>query len=315
MSRKVLFSIGLLLLLIACKPSTPSQYIQPDEMESLLYDFHVARSLATNEGNYDEQNYRRSLYWRAVLEKHQVTEEHFDSSLVYYYSRADRFADMYKHVLTRLQDDALLLGATEGEIGRYATLDASGDTANIWNRAGTHMLMPVYPYNTYSFDISEDTLFRSGDTFLMQFMSEFVFQSGVKDGLIYVAVEYPDTVFIKQSRFSFSGHNKIQMSSVSKKKPQRVRGYFYLGGSTESTTTLRLLFINNIQLIRFHTKDEEPEAEPEDSIPSADADGRTDAEPDGHRATVGTRGQLLPAERGASPNRMVERIDSLKARH
>ncbi len=315
MGRKLLFSIALLALLIACKPSTPSQYIQPDEMESLLYDYHIARAMAQHHGDFTELDYRRSLYWQAALQKHHVTEAQFDSSLVYYYTRADRFANMYKHVLSRLQDEALLLGASEGEIGRYTDLNTSGDTANIWNRNSTHMLMPVYPYNTYSFEIATDSLFRSGDEFLLQFMSDFVFQSGMKDGLVYLAIEYPDTVLVRQNRFSFSGLNQIRVSSRIEDRPQRVRGYLYLGGSMEPTTVLRLLFLNNIQLIRFHTKDEEPPANKEDSLSSADAPGRTAADSDGNSDPIRTRGEVLSTGKRRASNRMVERIDSLKSRH
>ncbi len=285
-------------------------------MESLLYDYHISRAMAQNDGHYDEQSYRRTLYWRAALQKHQVTEAQFDSSLVYYYGRADRFADMYKHVLSRLQNEAVLLGASEGEIGRYATLNASGDTANIWNMASTHVLLPTPPYNYYAFEMTEDSLFRKGDTFLLQFVSDFVYQSGVKDGMLYLAVEYPDTVMVKQNRFSFSGLNQVKISStISKECPQRIRGYFYLGGSMDMTTTLRLLFLNNIQLIRFHTQDEEPEPTSQNSLSPADAAQRRTVESDGGGNTTGTRGQLLPPGKGTSPNRMVERIDSLKSRH
>ncbi len=314
-SRNIFFSLGLLLLLIACKPSTPSEYIQPDEMESLLYDYHISRALAQRDGTYSEQDYRRVLYWQTALQKHNVTEAQFDSSLVYYYTRADRFADMYKHVLKRLQDDALFLGATEGEIGRYADLNVSGDTANIWNIDPTHMLMPAAPYNYYAFEIAEDSLFRKGDKFLLQYVSEFVYQSGVKDGLVYIAVDYPDTVMFKQHRFSFSGVNQINLNGVSKERPERIRGYFYLGGSMEKTTILRLLVLKSIQLIRFHTQDEEPEPASEDSLSSADVAKRTVAQNDGGGNTRGSSDQLLSTGRGKSPNRMVERIDSLKARH
>jgi hypothetical protein len=304
------------LLCVACKPTTPSQYIQPDDMEDLLVDFHKARALAVEEGgSYNDINYRKVLYWRAALQKHQVTEEQFDSSLVYYYGRADRFADMYKHVLSRLEEEALQLGATEGDIGRYATLSETGDTANIWTTPSTCMLMPCPPYHRLEFSIEGDSLYRPGDTFLVQFVSDFVYQSGSKDGLLYVAVDYPDTVIVKQTRFSYSGLNQLDISSRVKSCPQRVRGFFYLGGANEQTTILRLLFVNSIQIIRFHKKDELPKPDPTDSIASTTAAKRSVISTNGSGNTEGESNQVLSVSRGASPNRMVERIDSLKARH
>ena len=33
-------------VLVSCKPTVPSDYIQPGEMEDLLYDYHVVMSMA-----------------------------------------------------------------------------------------------------------------------------------------------------------------------------------------------------------------------------------------------------------------------------
>ena len=38
--------ILLAFVLVSCKPTVPSTYIQPGEMEDLLYDYHVAMSVA-----------------------------------------------------------------------------------------------------------------------------------------------------------------------------------------------------------------------------------------------------------------------------
>ena len=79
----VLVFVGLQLFL-ACKPTDPPQYIQPDEMEDILYDYHVAQGMAMGVEN---NPYNSHLYYEAVLKKHHVTSEQFDSSLHYYYYR------------------------------------------------------------------------------------------------------------------------------------------------------------------------------------------------------------------------------------
>ena len=35
-----------LLLMLSCKPQVPGKYIQPDDFEDLLYDFHLADAMA-----------------------------------------------------------------------------------------------------------------------------------------------------------------------------------------------------------------------------------------------------------------------------
>ncbi len=119
-----------LLLAVSCTPSVPSQYIQPDEMEDILYDYHVAQAMSKTigSGNYE---YNKQLYIDAVLKKHGVSEADFDSSLVYYYTRADRFHEIYVRVSERLNEEAKLLGASVGDISRYSQYSATGDTANI----------------------------------------------------------------------------------------------------------------------------------------------------------------------------------------
>ena len=46
----------------ACKPGTPSEFIQPDDMEDILVDYHLARAMAEQDGGpYEETNYRQAL--------------------------------------------------------------------------------------------------------------------------------------------------------------------------------------------------------------------------------------------------------------
>ena len=208
----------------ACKPGTPSEFIQPDDMEDILVDYHLARAMAEQDGGpYEETNYRQALYIEAVLQKYGYTKSEFDSSLVYYYKRADRFVDIYEHVAERLEEQALLLGATEGEIGKYASLNANGDTANIWSDRTSLAMMPLPPYNRWDFKVAVDSIFKMGDSFLMQ-----------KDG--------------KRHKKPY-GKNR--------NRAEGIKGFFYLGDGSHRTTTTRLLFLSNIQFIRFHKKQEE----------------------------------------------------------
>ena len=80
--RHILF-VFLLVLLSACTPKVPSEYIQPDDMEDILYDYFVSEGMAREENNNGGRviEYRRELYFNAVLKKYDVTRAEFDSSL------------------------------------------------------------------------------------------------------------------------------------------------------------------------------------------------------------------------------------------
>ena len=256
MKSKLLIIVGMVVSLIGCKPSTPSQYIQPDDMEDILVDYHMARAMASQmDGSYEERNYQQALLIEAAMKKHGVTQEEFDSSLVYYYRRADRFTDMYKRVAERLEGQALGLGATEGEIGKFASLSASGDTANIWADRSAYALTPIPPYNIWNFEVEVDSAFHSGDSFLLQFLSDYMFQDGTRTAVVYIAMTYDnDTTISRYTYFSSGGLTQMRIPAYENHTLKRLRGYFYLGGGHERSTTTRLLFMNNIQLIRFHDK-------------------------------------------------------------
>ena len=95
--RKVCGAVAAVLLLSACKPGVPSGLIQPEELEDLLYDYHVAQAMAETGG--DSMNFKRYSYVQAVFEKHGVSEAEFDSTMVWYASHATYLNDIYNCLL------------------------------------------------------------------------------------------------------------------------------------------------------------------------------------------------------------------------
>ena len=67
-------------LLSGCRPERPGYVLSEDKMEDILYDYHVAQAMAENEeGDVARHRY---LMAQTVFEKHGVTQEVFDSSMV-----------------------------------------------------------------------------------------------------------------------------------------------------------------------------------------------------------------------------------------
>jgi len=251
--KRLLPALLVAMLVAACRPGIPKQYLQPDEMEDLLYDYHVAQALARQEWQTeDERNYNQSLYFDAVLEKHHVTKAQFDSSMVYYYTRADRFEEVYKRVSKRLSDEALRLGASEGEVNRYSQLNASGDTANVWEGNSSIVLMPYAPYNRVDFYQKADTTYRMGDTFLLYFESDFCFQTGSKEAVVCLTIRYDnDSVVSRANHVSVTGHTQMRLPEVKDHMVKDMRGFIYLGPGSEQSSTLKMMYVHNLQLIRF----------------------------------------------------------------
>ena len=245
-----------LILLSACKPGVPREFIQPGDMEDILYDYYVSQGMASVPGfNSGSEDYRRDLYFNAVLKKHHVTRADFDSSLVYYYTRADQFVDIFHNVQDRLSQDALDLGASEGEVERFTAHSLTGDTADVWEGNRSIMLIPYAPYNRLQFIQKADTSYHKGDQYMLAFKTNFLYQGGSKDALAYLALKYEnDSIVSRVTRFSASGETQLRIEACDL-KVKELMGYFYLGDGYDKNADLKLLFLTDIQLIRFHKQE------------------------------------------------------------
>lgn len=265
-------------------------------MEDLLYDYFVSQGMASIPGHdqSDSMEYRRDLYFNAVLKKHGLSRADFDSSMVYYYTRADRFVKIFKNVQDRLSDDALSLGASEGEVERFTTQSLSGDTANVWEGDRSTMLVPYAPYNRLQFYQKADTSYRKGDSFMLAFKSDFLYQGGTKDALAYLAVKYTNDSIVSQVvHFSTSGITQLRIHECDD-KAKELSGYFYLGEGMDKSPNLKMLFLSNVQLIRFHKKQQ-------------DANDKEEAKPEQQAPAPDIQPQMVPDSLRPRPHRLGER--------
>ena len=248
-------AVLLLLLLVACRPGIPEQYIQPDEMEDLLYDYHLSQSMArTDWSSEEERNYRQTEYFAAVLEKHGVTKAQFDSSMVYYFTRADRLQEVYERVSKRLSEEAMRLGASEGEVNRFSQLNAEGDTANVWEGNSTLVLMPYPPYNRIDFEQKADTTYKKGDSFLLFFATDFLYQSGSKEAVVCLTLKSDnDSIVSRANHVAVTGNTQMRIPELKDHALKELKGFIYLGPGSEQSSTFKLMYIHNLQLIRMRT--------------------------------------------------------------
>lgn len=289
----------------ACKPTVPEDIIQPNDMEDLLCDYYLAKAMGTQLADRNEgSDYRQNLYVEGAFRKHGVTQAAFDSSMVYYYGHANYLEDIYQRVSERLEKQAMALGANEGELGRYAVLNANGDTANIWTGRTNILLNPQPPRNRLCFELETDSTSHKGDVFLFQFTCDYIYQSGAKDGVAVLNVYFEeDTIMSRAVHFSNSGLIQLRLESPQDMTPCKINGFIYVGGGNTPSTVTRLLFLNNLQLIRFHRNErkydnqEEQRTLSKDSVASTSDRERTDAELPDSRDTIRKVGTLLSTDR------------------
>lgn len=266
--------MALLFSVSSCKPSLPSGVLSKGKMTDILYDYHLALAMAHMDDNGDKG---QSLAYReAVLRKHDVTSAEFDSSMVYYMRHTELLEDVYKNLTDRYNNEITAMGGSAKEGGEFANLSATGDTANVWNLATSMVFMPVKPFNSTSFDIKVDSTFHKGDRLMLDFDAQFIYQDGMRNGVAMLAVQFGnDSIAQRTIMIQSTQHYSVELSDADSLGIKSVKGYFMLmngdnGTGVSSQTTLKLMFLEHIKLIRMHPQ--KPVAAPSGSSPSASSD-------------------------------------------
>ncbi len=266
--------MALLFCVSSCKPSLPSGVLSKGKMTDILYDYHLALAMAHMDDNGDKG---QSLAYReAVLRKHDVTSAEFDSSMVYYMRHTELLEDVYKDLTDRYNNEITAMGGSAKEGGEFANLSATGDTANVWNLATSMVFMPVKPFNSTSFDIKVDSTFHKGDRLMLDFDAQFIYQDGMRNGVAMLAVQFGnDSIAQRTIMIQSTQHYSVELSDADSLGIKSVKGYFMLmnddnGTGVSSQTTLKLMFLEHIKLIRMHPQ--KPVAAPAGSSSSASSD-------------------------------------------
>lgn len=249
------------LSLAGCKPGIPGKYLQPDEMADILYDYHLAEGI-TDSNTGDRDSVALRAFRTSILEHHGVTEAVFDSSMVYYTRHTQLLEDVYKKLADHFNSESVALG------GESAGMDgsfASSDTANVWRQASAFVLSPYAATNRLTFELKADTAWHDGDRLMLDFDANFIYQDGMRDASVVLAVTYDNdsTEYVSNNVMSTS-HYHLQVNNTGYLHIKSVSGFFLLSNgdqqSVQSATTLKLLVVSNVRLVRMHTA--KPEATP-----------------------------------------------------
>lgn len=288
------------LLLPACESGVPSRFIQPSELEDILYDYHLAQSMAEMDG--DSLNYKRYSYVQAVFDKYGITEADFDSTMVWYSSHATYLQAVYKRLDERYSAHVTALGASTGEHDVYAHLDAQGDTANIWQGYTFRVLRPRFTEDRMLFTMPADTTFRRGDSFLWRFESRYVSRGQQNEGYagFYVTYDNDSTAGVTRRVYS-NGQMQLRLEGDTAHAIREIGGFVYYK-SLEKEQEPRFLVLRDMMLVRFH-----PQVEEADTVAAPVADSlalRKDSVVPVHPADTNAR-RLSPTE--LRDSRTIER--------
>lgn len=237
-----------LLLLSGCGKQIPEDIIQPSQMESILYDYHLADGMAQNQSNIERVSYRNY-----VFRKHGITEAEFDSSMVWYTRKSKELAEIYKNLSERYKKEEAHIQSLIGDQGHENDISASGDSVNIWRNQSLYWLTDTPLNNLLRFEIKSDSNFYPKDAF--SWSAHYTFLSKGTATMALNLVFDNDSVIGKTKEITRSGTYKLDLHTDSAYQLRNIHGFIYL--HADSTQTPSLL-INDLSLMRYHTTDEDP---------------------------------------------------------
>ncbi|MGN1213994.1 MAG: DUF4296 domain-containing protein [Bacteroidaceae bacterium] len=243
--KKVVYFLCVLIV-VSCKVDKPRDVLDEDEMEQILYDFHLARAMGIES---DSSDVMTRAYVLACFKKHGISEQQFDHSMLWYCQHMDELQKIYQRIDERYNLQLSSLGAATNDVNRYSLLSATGDTANIWHDRHFYLLSGNGFTNRVYFEVEADTSFKAGDKFLFNFRAEFLQREGQRHGVASLAVEYEnDSVVHTERHFYGNGDYTLPLPSI-EMRAKRVYGFIYM--ISEWNESPRLLFVYRPSLVRM----------------------------------------------------------------
>lgn len=245
-----LWVAALLAGMASCGKKIPDDIIQPDAMESLLYDYHLASTMS-NSLSYTE-NYKKDAYYKYVFEKHHVTEEEFDSSMVWYTRNSDQLATIYKNLQKRYESEESHMKVQVAKRDNQIDVSMSGDTVDVWQDRTLYWLSASELTNKLVFDLKADTTFKPHDAMELTAYFHFMPKKGRISGKAVMALNFyfdNDSVQGLTRLISNSGRQRLYVRADSAFTIRSISGFvYYMDEKNPETSVL----VDNIRLTRYH---------------------------------------------------------------
>lgn len=241
----------ILLLLVACKPTRPHNILSEDDMEEILYDYHIALAMAELEKGDLSEN--RFLLAQAALRKHDITEAEFDSSLIYWCRHSEKMVKICERVTQRLTYIAETQGVERKEQNKYSYLKTEGDTANVWNLRKNVVLIPNVIDNVYSFTIDSDTTYMPGDYFEWVFTTQFLSSDHYNEAWALLSYHFDnDSIEGVTQRITSNKLVSIKLNCPKKFKDVKIRSINGTIFMPIRRNGFGILAVNDFIMVRYH---------------------------------------------------------------
>lgn len=268
----LLFSF-FLVFLVSCSDGRPDDVLSEEEMEDVLYDYHLAEALGQTAS--DSIAFRTRILRREALAAHQLDEAGFQRSLQWYSRHSEIMYRIYGRLAERYS------GLPAGTSG--STLHVSGDTLMLWQGKAAHLLV-AGSRNSFDFTIPVDTALREGDRLVLHVQPSWLYSEGSRSAMALLSICYEGDSVVSTSTYLHSDLPSDITLHVAKRRVESVSGFVYQ--TARGTDRPKLLVITHPMLMRFRMR--RADGEP---MEKKNEDGQLPTEPSMRRER--TREQLV----------------------
>lgn len=243
-----ILSVLFLIILSACG-NRPRWVLSEDKMEDVLYDIHIADAEVEMDYTYFNENKdRKPELYNTVFEKHGITKEQFDTSLVWYSADMERYMKIYEKMLQRYTVEIDTLNA---QVGRQHELSPYAAT-NLWNGISSKILTSG-SITSHLFSFSVDSIpLDAGAMYELSF--EILGTSDKSPVAAYVYTEYSDTILFTHETFHQNSLTHLRIPVIPEKKINEIQGSIRipLGSSSGNTCiTIYNFKVNQLKDVKF----------------------------------------------------------------
>ena len=239
--RSLLVPASLTLLGVAgACDRTPDYVLKKKQMVDLLTDIHKAEGVVDlNRTRYGSDSMRKVMK-QSVLLRHGVTQEQFDTSMVWYGHNIEKYIEVYDDVIARLESEVAEVDADQG--GARVDMAVVGDSADAWPESRMHRYFYGQPDAMVRFNLRRDENWETGDIYTWRF-----YKSNMQSPLYYaIAAQYTDgTSDYMTGTTTGQGWSEIVMQIDTARTAQNVYGF-----ATVSPAPGEAAYIDSIALVR-----------------------------------------------------------------
>ncbi|MCM1518271.1 MAG: DUF4296 domain-containing protein [Pseudoflavonifractor sp.] len=240
--RRLLTGISVLVVaaLGACD-NTPDYVIGRDDMVDLLVDIHTGEGVVEiNRREFGRDSLVKVLK-QSILLKHGVTQQQFDTSMIWYGHHLDEYLEIYDDVIARLEAGIEEMNVAGGSAS-VMSVSVAGDSVDVWTSLRQSAYSSRTPSQLLTFAIRRDDNMEPGDVYTWRMKLDNVMSAVGWT----VAADYTDgeTEFISGVA-NGNGWNRIVFASDPEREVSRLYGMMRFDPKPQE-----VYYVDSIELVR-----------------------------------------------------------------